>query len=50
MPGAVAAPSGDVIFKNCTEVKKAGKAPIRRGDPGYSSELDGDGDGIACEN
>jgi phosphatidylserine/phosphatidylglycerophosphate/cardiolipin synthase-like enzyme len=40
----------DVSYKSCAEVKKAGKAPIRRGDPGYSSTLDGDGDGIACEN
>jgi hypothetical protein len=46
-----AAPSatGSITFKNCTEVKAAGKAPIRVGDPGYSSKLDRDGDGIACE-
>jgi phosphatidylserine/phosphatidylglycerophosphate/cardiolipin synthase-like enzyme len=50
MPEEAAAPPGDVIFKSCTEVKKAGKAPIRLGDPGYSSKLDGDGDEIACEN
>lgn len=37
-------------YKNCTEVKSAGKAPIRSGDPGYSTNLDRDGDGIACES
>ncbi|MEX5713462.1 excalibur calcium-binding domain-containing protein [Parafrankia sp. FMc6] len=39
-----------VYYANCSEVKAAGAAPIRRGDPGYSSKLDRDGDGIACEN
>lgn len=36
-------------FANCTEVINAGKAPLRRGKPGYASHLDGDGDGVACE-
>jgi len=39
----------DVFFKNCTEVRNAGKAPLRKGDPGYSNKLDRDGDGVACE-
>jgi hypothetical protein len=26
-----------------------GAAPVHRGDPGYSSKLDRDGDGIGCE-
>lgn len=43
------ADSTNVVYKNCTEVKAAGKAPIRKGDPGYSSKLDRDGDGVACE-
>jgi len=38
-----------VSYRNCSEVKAAGAAPIRRGQPGYSSSLDRDGDGIACE-
>ena len=38
-----------VSYANCAAVKAAGAAPIRRGDPGYSSSLDRDGDGIACE-
>jgi len=36
-------------YANCAEVRAAGAAPIRRGDPGYSSKLDRDGDGVACE-
>lgn len=38
-----------VSYANCTAVKAAGAAPIYRGEPGYSSKLDRDGDGIACE-
>ncbi|MDQ4010494.1 MAG: excalibur calcium-binding domain-containing protein [Actinomycetota bacterium] len=36
-------------YQNCTAVRAAGAAPIRRGEPGYRSELDRDDDGIACE-
>ncbi|MBF9709184.1 excalibur calcium-binding domain-containing protein [Bifidobacterium dentium] len=35
--------------KNCKAVRAAGRAPIYRGDPGYSSKLDADNDGIGCE-
>jgi endonuclease YncB( thermonuclease family) len=38
------------VYANCAEVRKAGAAPIYRGDPGYSTRLDRDGDGVACEN
>lgn len=47
-----AAPSqsnGSVYYKNCSEVKAVGKAPLHAGDPGYSYKLDKDRDGIACE-
>lgn len=40
---------GDVYYADCAEVRGAGAAPIRRGDPGYSRKLDRDGDGVACE-
>jgi hypothetical protein len=40
----------DVYYANCTEAKAAGAAPILRGSPGYSSKLDRDGDGVACES
>ena len=43
-----AAPS-NVYYANCAAVRDAGAAPIYRGDPGYSSKLDRDGDGVACE-
>ncbi|MGH0448544.1 excalibur calcium-binding domain-containing protein [Bacillus mycoides] len=39
----------NVSYANCTEVRKAGKAPIKQGEPGYSKKLDKDGDGIACD-
>jgi micrococcal nuclease len=38
-----------VTYANCTAVRAAGKAPLHKGDPGYSSKLDRDQDGIACE-
>ena len=42
-------PPQNVSYANCTEARNAGAAPVRRGDPGYSSRLDRDGDGIGCE-
>ena len=36
-------------YANCKAAKAAGAAPLYRGDPGYSEDLDRDGDGIACE-
>lgn len=40
---------GSVSYRNCTAVRQAGAAPIHRGEPGYGSHLDRDGDGVACE-
>jgi hypothetical protein len=54
-PGAVAenvyeAPvGGGVYYRNCSEARAAGAAPLRFGEPGYRPEMDGDRDGIACE-
>jgi hypothetical protein len=39
----------EVYYANCTAVRNAGKAPIHKGDPGYSFSLDRDKDGVACE-
>lgn len=39
----------NVPYANCTAVKKAGLAPLHRGEPGFSNKLDRDGDGVACE-
>lgn len=36
-------------YPNCDAVRAAGRAPLRRGEPGYRSGLDRDGDGYACE-
>lgn len=36
-------------FRNCTAARAAGAAPVRRGDPGFGSHLDRDGDGVGCE-
>lgn len=40
---------GPVRYPNCAAVRAAGKAPLRRGDPGYRPGLDRDNDGFACE-
>ena len=45
--GPSPAPSG--AYRNCTEARAAGAAPVHRGDPGYGAHLDRDGDGIGCE-
>ncbi|MFL1378037.1 MULTISPECIES: excalibur calcium-binding domain-containing protein [unclassified Nocardiopsis] len=38
-----------VYYQNCDAARAAGAAPVRRGDPGYGSHLDRDGDGVGCE-
>lgn len=38
-----------VYYKNCDAVRAAGKAPLRRSEPGYRTGLDRDLDGEACE-
>lgn len=47
---APAAGGGSVYYQNCDAVRAAGAAPILAGQPGYSSKLDRDGDGVGCEN
>ncbi|WP_082431086.1 excalibur calcium-binding domain-containing protein [Novosphingobium sp. KN65.2] len=36
-------------YRNCTEARAAGAAPVYIGQPGYGPHLDRDGDGIGCE-
>ena len=43
------ATGGPVYYRNCAAARAAGVAPLHRGDPGYRSGLDRDGDGVACE-
>lgn len=38
-----------VFYSGCSEVRAAGRAPLYAGQPGYRIEMDGDGDGVACE-
>ncbi|WP_046728798.1 excalibur calcium-binding domain-containing protein [Streptomyces humi] len=40
---------GSAYYANCTAARAAGVTPLYRGDPGYDSHLDRDGDGVACE-
>tara|TARA_R110001606_G_scaffold223389_1_gene371356 strand:+ start:3383 stop:3862 length:480 start_codon:yes stop_codon:yes gene_type:complete len=42
-------PLTSAYYRNCTAARRAGAAPLYRGDPGYRSPLDRDNDGIACE-
>lgn len=39
----------NVYYENCTAAREAGAAPVHRGEPGYGTHLDRDGDGIGCE-
>ncbi len=48
-PSAPGSSGGDVYYANCTAARAAGAAPIRVGQPGYRTALDGDKDGVACE-
>ncbi len=48
-PAAPVAGDDAVYFRNCDAARAAGAAPVRRGDPGYGSHLDRDGDGSGCE-
>jgi hypothetical protein len=52
-PSRKAAPSTTakppvVYYKNCGAALAEGAAPIERGEPGYRSGLDPDGDGVTC--
>ncbi|KQR80091.1 calcium-binding protein [Arthrobacter sp. Leaf337] len=48
-PAPVAPVPGTAYYANCTAVKAAGAAPLYAGQPGYSTSLDRDRDGVACE-
>ena len=47
-PPIVTAKGETLSFKDCGEVIAKGYAPLVAGRPGYTPELDRDGDGIAC--
>lgn len=48
-PEPVIEPAPSAYYANCKAARAAGVAPIYRGQPGYRSGLDRDGDGIACD-
>lgn len=48
LPVSAPIPSG-IFYRNCSAARAAGAAPLYRGQPGYRPEMDGDGDGVACE-
>jgi excalibur calcium-binding domain-containing protein len=37
-------------YSSCAKAIADGAAPLFKGDPGYSEELDANGDGVACVN
>ncbi|WP_347276632.1 excalibur calcium-binding domain-containing protein [Caulobacter segnis] len=45
----IQAAGGGGRFRNCSEARAAGAAPVYRGSPGYGRHLDRDGDGVGCE-
>ncbi len=49
-PEPAPAPVQSTYYANCAQAKAAGAAPLYAGSPGYSTDLDRDGDGVACEN
>lgn len=50
MAGAAKKSSSSVKFSSCKAAKAAGYSNMKRGEPGYSTNLNRDGDGIACES
>jgi hypothetical protein len=50
LPSTPASAAGSAVYyRNCAAVRAAGKAPLYRGQPGYRSGLDADGNGVACQ-
>jgi hypothetical protein len=47
--GSGGSSGSSAYYANCSAARSAGAAPLYRGDAGYSSKLDRDGDGVACE-
>ena len=42
-------PPAGARYYGCDDARAAGVAPLYEGEPGYRPEMDGDGDGVACE-
>jgi hypothetical protein len=48
-PDQIAQSERSKYFANCSQARAAGAAPLIRGLPGYRSDMDRDGAGVACE-
>jgi hypothetical protein len=48
-PMGLSSAGSGTYFANCSAARAAGRSNIRRGESGYGSHLDRDGDGLACE-
>ncbi|MFD3675505.1 excalibur calcium-binding domain-containing protein [Streptomyces sp. NPDC058613] len=48
-PAEPATEASSAYYRRCADARAAGAAPLYRGQPGYRSGLDRDGDGVACE-
>lgn len=48
-PAVEPAPVQSAYYGSCAQARAAGAAPLYAGSPGYSRQLDRDGDGVACE-
>jgi hypothetical protein len=48
-PPTTGSSGSGLSFASCAAARAAGAAPLYRGEPGYSSRLDRDNDGTACE-
>ncbi|MCU1562110.1 MAG: hypothetical protein JWN05_489 [Arthrobacter sp.] len=49
VPAQLAPVPAAAYYANCAAVRAGGASPLRVGQPGYSSKLDRDGDGVGCE-
>ncbi|HET9648842.1 MAG TPA: excalibur calcium-binding domain-containing protein [Microlunatus sp.] len=48
-PEPASASPASAYYANCDAARAAGAAPLYAGEPGYSTKLDRDKDGVACE-
>jgi micrococcal nuclease len=48
-PASAPEASASAYYANCDAARAAGAAPLHAGEPGYSTKLDRDKDGVACE-
>lgn len=48
-PPVVTHPKPKPLYANCDAVRAAHKAPLLRGQPGFTAKLDGNNNGVACE-